>query len=166
MRKSRNSSPGPLKKLSQLIIWCNRRPKISASSIMHLLKSQLVVEFTKCSAETSAVALTSDDKDCEIWGKLSTNPPLDCNSFFQHTTLQMATSRVATSVLLRAPRCSIPHAARTFRALPAQTRLVAPAVRTFSPRFYSSEAPKPSKIYFFQDVRPLIAHNRFTWPNF
>ncbi|KAG0649230.1 Rhodanese [Hyphodiscus hymeniophilus] len=64
----------------------------------------------------------------------------------------MATSRIGASLLLRASRASLPRSARQIRALPVSARLVTPAINVVQSRFYSQE-PKPSKIYFYQDVK-------------
>jgi hypothetical protein len=70
-----------------------------------------------------------------------------------YSSLTMFSSRHATLLLLRAPRFSISIQTRHIRARQL------PTLKAFSPtitksRFYSQDAPKPSKFYSFQDVLP------------
>lgn len=101
---------------------------------------------------------TSDNKDPKIRGS---SPPNSWNSTppsFTTTTVTMNTSRLATSLLLRASRSSIPRSARQFRTLPRPAiQLQSLITKPSQSRFYSQE--KPSKIYTFEDVLyPLHPH--------
>lgn len=77
----------------------------------------------------------------------------------------MATSRLATPILVRVSRSFIPRSARQVRYTPVtQSR---PAINfanpsiCSAPRFYSSEAPfKPSKFYSFSDVSNHPLHSQ------
>jgi rhodanese-related sulfurtransferase len=65
----------------------------------------------------------------------------------------MNTPRLATSIILRASRSSLPKAARQLRVLPS-ARIPAPPSLIASSHFRPySHVPKASKIYFFEDVR-------------
>jgi len=71
----------------------------------------------------------------------------------------MNAPRLATSIVLRASRSSIPRAARQLRILPRAPIPATPAiVRPSQFRAYS-EVPKASKIYFFEDVSPYFLHS-------
>jgi len=71
----------------------------------------------------------------------------------------MNTPRLATSIVLRASRSSIPKAARQLRVLPRAPIRAAPSVvRPSQFRAYSQEVPKASKIYFFEDVQAHLAN--------
>ena len=93
-------------------------------------------------------------------GKLCLNlepqkTPLSYRPRTTHGSLTMFISRQAALLLLRATRSKISISTRYIRARPLPTIQVLTSTITKSSshsRFYSQDAPKPSKFYSFQEV--------------
>ena len=80
--------------------------------------------------------------------------PLSYRPRTTHGSLTMFISRQAALLLLRATRSKISISTRYIRARPLPTIQVLTSTITKSShsRFYSQDAPKPSKFYSFQEV--------------
>lgn len=94
-------------------------------------------------------------------GVIGSESGVTLSSFFEirqhkpHPYTKMSTPRLALTLLLRASRSSVPRTARQLKVLPTRSIRAGPSILKPSQFRAYSQPPAASKIYFFEDVRPL-----------
>ncbi len=126
------------------------------TSFLMCLKNKFVFAFV-CDASFELVEYwpTKDDRDLKSVGNFHHRNLQKVRGYKAppKTATKMNTPRLATSILLRTSRTSIPRSTRQFRHYSPLPIRASPKISTPPlARFYSQQPSIPSKIYTFSDV--------------